>query len=103
MKSAQVIGIARVVMHTKERLAALIADGDTLLLNTIRWAEELRPRDEIAVPPVGRGATAPKEGELKMAVQLIKDMTGTWNPDAYHDKFTSAIHALAAQRVDAGK
>ena len=60
------IGI-RVVMHTKERLAALIPDGDALLLNTIRWAEELRPRDEIAFPAEGKGAAKPKEGELKMA------------------------------------
>jgi DNA end-binding protein Ku len=99
MKAAQVIGIARVVMHTKERLAALIPDGDALLLNTIRWAEELRPRDEIALP----GAARPKEGELKMAVQLVRDMTGKWNPADYADKFTTAIHALAAQRVKAGK
>ena len=41
MAAAKVIGVARVVMHTKERLAALIPDGDALLLNTIRWAEEL--------------------------------------------------------------
>ena len=103
MKAAQVIGIARVVMHTKERLAALIPDGDALLLNTIRWAEELRPRDEIAFPSEGKGAAKPKEGELKMAVQLVRDMTGKWNPDDYADKFTTAIHALAAQRVKAGK
>ena len=103
MKAAQVIGIARVVMHTKERLAALIPDGDALLLNTIRWAEELRPRDEIAFPAEGKGTAKPKEGELKMAVQLVRDMTGKWNPDDYADKFTTAIHALAAQRVKAGK
>jgi DNA end-binding protein Ku len=103
MKAAQVIGIARVVMHTKERLAALIPDGDALLLNTIRWAEELRPRDEIAFPAEGKGAAKPKEGEMKMAVQLVRDMTGKWNPDDYADKFTTAIHALAAQRVKAGK
>src|SRR4051794_36633119 len=42
-----VVGIARVVMHTKERLSALIPDGDALLLNTIRWASEIRPRDEL--------------------------------------------------------
>ena len=103
MAQAKVIGVARVVMHTKERLAALIPDGDALLLNTIRWAEELRPRDEIAFPAEGKGAAKPKEGELKMALQLIRDMTGEWNPTAYSDKFTSAIHALAAQRVKAGK
>ena len=39
MREAGVIGVARVVMHTKERLAALIPDGDGLMLNTIRWAE----------------------------------------------------------------
>ena len=102
MAQAKVIGVARVVMHTKERLAALIPDGDALLLNTIRWAEELRPRDEIAFPAEGKGAAKPKEGELKMALQLIRDMTGEWKPAAYTDKFTSAIHALAAQRVKAG-
>jgi DNA end-binding protein Ku len=102
MKGAGVVGVARVVMHTKERLCALIPDGDALLLNTIRWAEELRPRDEIAFP--GDGKTAkPKEGELKMAMQLIKEMTGDWKPKDYADKFTAAIHALAAQRVKAGK
>ena len=103
MKAAQVIGIARVVMHTKERLAALIPDGDALLLNTIRWAEELRPRDEIAFPAEGKGAAKPKEGELKMARPAVRDMTGKWNPADYADKFTTAIHALAAQRVKAGK
>ena len=103
MKAAHVIGIARVVMHTKERLAALIPDGDALLLNTIRWAEELRPRDDLAFPAEGKGAPKAKEGELKMAVQLVRDMTGKWNPTDYADKFTTAIHALAAQRVKAGK
>jgi DNA end-binding protein Ku len=38
-----------------------------------------------------------------MALQLIRDMTGKWDPSAYTDKFTSAIHALAAQRVKAGE
>ena len=36
-------------------------------------------------------------------MQLIRDMTGEWNPADYADKFTDAIHALAAQRVKAGK
>ena len=103
MVAAKVVGVARVVMHTKEQLAALIPDGDALLLNTIRWAEEIRPRDEIAFPPEGKGSAQPKESELKMAVQLIRDMTGPWNPAEYRDTFTDAIHALAAQRVQAGQ
>jgi DNA end-binding protein Ku len=101
MLDAGVIGIARVVMHSKESLAALIPDGDALMLNTIRWASEIRPRGEIDLPAAGKGQL--KEGELKMARQLIGDMTSTWKPDEFVDEFTSAIHALAAQRVKAGK
>ncbi len=102
MVAEGVVGVARVVMHTKERLCALIPDGNALLLNTIRWADEIRPRDEIPFPGDGK-TTKPKEGELKMARQLIGDMTGQWQPKDYADKFTAAIHALAARRVKAGK
>jgi DNA end-binding protein Ku len=100
MLETGVIGIARVVMHTKERLAALIPDGEALMLNTIRWASELRSRDALDLPAAGKGKL--KEGELKMARQLIADMTSPWKPKAYEDKFTAAIHALAAKRVKAG-
>ena len=103
MTGAGVVGVARVVLHTKERLAALIADGDALLLNTIRWAEEIRPRDDLKLPAAGKTGAGLKEAELKMAGQLVRDMTGPWKPDAYADKFTSAIHALAARRVESGK
>ncbi len=102
MVSAGVVGVARVIMHTKEHLCALIPDGDALLLNTIRWADEIRPRSEIDFPGDAK-ATKPKEGEMKMAVQLIKGMTGTSKPEDYTDKFTASIHALAAQRLKAGK
>ena len=101
MVAAGVVGVARVVMHNKERLAALIPDGDALLLNTIRWASEIRPSSELKLPAAGQ-AGGLKEGELKMAVQLVGNMTGAWRPDAYADRFTSAIHALAASRLKAG-
>ena len=101
MKAAQVVGIARVVMHTKERLAALIPDGEALLLNTVRWASEIRPSEELSFPPAGTSATNLKESELKMAGQLIAEMTGEWKPENYSDRFTDAIHALAAERVKA--
>ena len=103
MRAAGVIGVARVVMHTKERLAALIPDGKALMLNTIRWGEEIRPIGEIELPPDGKSAAGLKEAELKMATQLVKGMTGPWKPGDYADKFTTAIHALAAKKVEAGE
>jgi len=103
MLAEGVIGVARIVMHTKERLAALIPDGNALLLNTIRWASEIRPRTALKLPSAGKSGAGVKPGELKMASQLIASMTGPWKPESYRDKFTTAIHKLAAQRARAGK
>jgi len=102
MFEAGVIGVARVVMHTKERLAALIPSGAALMLNTIRWAGEIRPVGDLRLPAEGRNAAGLKPGELKMAAQLISDMTAPWNPDDYSDKFRDAIQALVSKKVNAG-
>lgn len=103
MFEAGVIGIARVVMHTKERLAALIPSGAALVLNTIRWAGEIRPLTELKLPAEGKTAAGLKPAELKMAAQLIGDMTGPWKSEAYSDKFGDAILALVNQKVEAGE
>jgi DNA end-binding protein Ku len=103
MLAAGVIGIARVIMHTKEHLAALIPNGPLLMLDTLRWASEMRRTDELNIPAAGRAATKLKDTELKMAGQLVKDMTQKWKPEAYADKFTDAIHELIARKVKAGK
>ena len=100
MLQAGVIGIARVVLHTKEYLAALVPAGPALMLNTLRWSEEIRPWVDLKLPPEGRSSL--KDAELKMAKQLIDDMTHTWKPDAHSDRFTKSIHALVAKKVEAG-
>jgi len=98
-----VIGIARVVMHTKEHLAALIPAGPALMLDTLRWASEIRPAEDLNIPAAGKAAAKLKDTELKMASQLIHDMTADWKPESYVDKFTDAIHELIARKVKAGK
>ncbi|MEO8307648.1 MAG: Ku protein [Pseudomonadota bacterium] len=100
MLESEVVGISRVVLHTKEYLAALIPTQQGLMLNTLRWASEIRSWAELKLPPAGKKAL--KDGELKMATQLIADMTEKWNPDAYADKFTHAIETLVAKRQKAG-
>ena len=102
MLAAGVIGIARVVMHTKEHLAALIPSGPALMLNTIRWASEMRSADELNLPGEGKAVANLKPAELKMATQLINDMKGKWKPEDYSDNFRSAIYKLVNQKLDAG-
>lgn len=102
MAEAGVIGIARVVMHTKEHLAALIPTGAALVLNTIRWATEIRPLEELKLPAAGRAAEQLKPAELKMAVQLIQDMTGVWKAEEYGDSFSEAVQQLVQRKIKAG-
>ncbi len=103
MAEAGVIGIARVVMHTKEHLAALIPSGAALVLNTIRWASEIRAVDELKLPAQGKTAAGLKPTELKMAAQLISDMTGPWKSADYSDRFGDAVQELVNKKVAAGE
>lgn len=103
MLDAGVIAVARVVMHTKETLAALIPDGNALLMNTLRWATQVRSREELKLPPAGKKAAGLKDAELAMAQQLISEMVTEWDPTQYADRFSDAIHALAAKKVEAGE
>ena len=103
MFEAGVIGIARVVMHTKEHLAALIPSGAALVLNTIRWASEIRPLADLKLPAEGKTAAGLKPAELKMAAQLISDMTEPWKSGDYSDKFSDAIQQLVTKKVAAGQ
>jgi DNA end-binding protein Ku len=103
MLKAGVIGIARVVMHNKEHLAALIPAGPALVLNTLRWANEIRDADDLKLPAAGKSGVALKESELKMAGQLIEDLTTAWKPQDYADKFTDAIRTLVERKAEAGK
>jgi DNA end-binding protein Ku len=90
-------------MHTKEHLAALIPSGAALILNTIRWAGEIRPLTELKLPAEGKSAAGLKPAELKMAAQLISNMTGSWKSDDFSDKFGAAILALVSKKVEAGE
>jgi len=98
---ASLIGIARIVMHNKEHLAALVPAGPALMLGTLRWANEIRPAGQLALPPEGTGTL--KADELKMAEQLIGKMATAWKPERFADRFSDAIRKLAARKVKAGK
>jgi DNA end-binding protein Ku len=103
LAKAAVIGIARFVLHNKEHLAAVIPAGPALMLGTLRWAQEIRSPDALDLPQEGAAANNLKPAELKMAQQLIEQMTSAWKPQAFKDDFTSAVRALVAKKAKAGQ
>lgn len=99
------VGIAQVVIQTKQHLAALLPMGDALVLNTLRWADELRSLGDIALPP-SRGTSkknSPSPREIEMAEQLIDDMSEKWKPEQYEDHFKDDIMALVQRKLKQGK
>jgi DNA end-binding protein Ku len=103
MRSSGKIGIANVVMHNKQHLAALIATGPVLVLNTLRRADEVRSPEELKLPAEGSKAAGITPRELDMAKKLIDDMSTAFDPASYHDTFHDDILALVDKKIRAGK
>jgi DNA end-binding protein Ku len=97
------VGVAKVVIQTKQHLAVLIPSGPALVLNLLRWGDEIRTWDELNLPPAGIKAAGLSEKEMKMGEQLVEDMSGPWIPADFTDSFKQQILALVEEKVKAGK
>jgi DNA end-binding protein Ku len=97
------VGIARVVLRTREHLCAVIARDNVILLNLMRWAHELTdPKDLDLAVPEGKAAK-PSAQELRMAERLIEDMAEPWKPTAFRDTFRDDILELVEEKVKSGR
>lgn len=92
-------GVARVVISTKQHLAALLPHGSGLVLNLLRWEEEVR---ETAGLPWPDESVQVSTAELKMAEQLVDAMAGDWQPDLFHDEFREKLMELVEQKAREG-
>ena len=97
------IGIAKVVIQTKQHLAALIPMGDALVLNLMRWGDDVKSVEGLDLPKAGAKSMSPSASELKMAKMLVEEMSAAWDPADYQDEFKAAIMGLVEQKVKAGK
>ncbi|VVE43292.1 non-homologous end joining protein Ku [Pandoraea anhela] len=98
------LGIARVVMHTRAHLAVLAPAGDALVLDTLRWQDEMRDPAEVGLTREKLGKlAAPGDRELDMAIRLIDEMSGPWRPDDYHDTFQDDLKALIDRKIASGQ
>jgi DNA end-binding protein Ku len=90
------VGIARFALRAKEHLAALRSDGDVLVLETMFWPDEIRTPefDELSTNVDVRPE------ELQMAEMIIDNLTGSFDPTAFHDRTREAIEELAQQKLE---
>jgi len=94
-------GLARVVIHSKQHLAVVLPCGPALVLNLLRWGGEIRSPDDLTLPSAGKSGI--KDTELRMARNLIEEMSGHWSAKAFRDDFHDSIMKLVAAKAKAGK
>jgi DNA end-binding protein Ku len=97
------VGVARVVIQTKQHLAALVPVGPGLVLNLLRWGADIRPWDDLPLPEEDAKKAGLTERELKMAQELVEDMSAEWAPDEFKDEFKDEILRLVERKVKAGQ
>lgn len=96
------VGIANVVKHTKQHLALLMPLGSALVLNTLRWANEVRDVEALELKPEAKKADLAKR-ELDMAKRLVEEMSEKWDQEQYKDSFQEQIMALVEQKAKNNK
>lgn len=102
LKQTHKVGIANVVISTRQYVAALLPVNDMILMNTLRYANEVQDARELDILPKHKrvGVTAK---EREMAVKLVEEMTGEWDPKDYHDTYREDLLKLIEKRIRTGR
>jgi DNA end-binding protein Ku len=96
LKSVNKVGIAKVVLRNREHLAAVKANGEALVLELMRYKDELVQPSEFEFPPLKADVPAP---EMKVAKMLIDTMTAEFKPEAFKDTYRGRLLALVEARA----
>jgi len=96
------VAVAKVVIRTKEYLCAVMARGDVLVLETLRYAYELRDTSELDLPGTDLEALGLTKPEITMAEQLIEAMTTHWDPEAYRDTYRDDVLRVIEEKERTG-
>ncbi|HVJ38064.1 MAG TPA: Ku protein [Stenotrophomonas sp.] len=95
------VGIARVVIRTREYLSAVMPQGDALILMLLRYHQELVDPEDYKLPGGAQKDYRISPKEQEMAKQLIESMAGKWKPDDFHDEFRARLETVLKKRIKA--
>jgi DNA end-binding protein Ku len=96
MRETNKVGIARVVLRTKQYLAAIRPLDDALVMETMLFSDEVNPLDELDLPGPDVDVT---EREEKMARSLIDSLTTDFEPSKYRDEYRERVLQLIEQKA----
>jgi DNA end-binding protein Ku len=102
LRKSRKTGIAKVVIKTRQHLAALMPKGNGLVLNLLRYAHELRDMDALKLPEGSLEEFKISPREIDMATSLVEMMTTPWEPGSYRDDYHDALLAWIERKAKEG-
>ncbi len=96
-------GLARVVIRAKQYLAALVVEGDALVLEILRYADELQAVDEFDLPSGDLREYKVTKKEIELAGKLIEGMSGEWDPSQFKDDYRDAVDKMIQRKIKSGQ
>ena len=102
LRKADKVGVARVVIRTREYVAALLVRGPALVLELLRYDHELRKPAEFDLPAQGSKQMHIAPAELKMAERLVSEMEAPFKPGEFKDSYRDDLMALIRRKVKTG-
>jgi DNA end-binding protein Ku len=96
-------GIGKVVIRTRQHLAAVVAHDEALLLILLRFADELRDAKGLDLPSTSLKSLDVTPKELAMAERLVEGMVSSFEPEKYEDEYRRDLMRLIQRKVKAGE
>ncbi len=102
LKRTGKVAISKVVIRTRQYLSALIPQENALVLNILRYYQELRDESEFDFPTGSIEQYKVTDRELQIAEMLVESMTNEWDPEKYHDEYHDALMEWIEKKAQAG-
>jgi DNA end-binding protein Ku len=100
LEQSQKLAVATFVMRSRQHVAALMPVDKVILLNTLRYHQEIQPVPEVATA-ASRKASSSRE--TQMAIKLIDEMSEKWKPETFEDTYRNDLMKRIEQKVKAGQ
>lgn len=94
--------VAKIVLHSVQHLCTLMVRGDFLILELLRFANEIKDTHEVASPELSLKDVRVTERELSVAEQLVDGMSTDWKPDKYHNDYREDLMRVINAKVKRG-
>lgn len=99
LRATKKVGIAKVIIHTRQYLAALMPYENALTLNLLRYHSEIRDPEEFNLPTNNLKIYKITPREMEIAKELVASMTMKWDPEAYQDEYQQALEKWISQKM----